>query len=353
MSDNKNKNIKDSKVTQFFTDIVGKAKRTFTKANAKKLWGKVCGFGVSIWGKVKNTANAAFNWVKKYSLIAWQGIKNFGVSVKDFAVRTFSSVRSWAVGIYAKLFKSNKEKPANAHDKPSAHSKHSNEKQQNAFVTALIGIFGAVALFFARNYRRFVTFIKNKKAQNAAAKEQRAKNLNSVEAASKPKPAPKTVVVKPADESVHTQDAEKTRMSVRSAAPAQVNTKTNADGLINDFGMPVPDMDRLTKREKHVVNTKIDEEDDEDTSIWVTDKKPFFLTTIAVTVCKISIVLVLLVGFACLGVGLGIVRAYIASAPELKVEKIENNDRTSYIYDANGDLVTEYYNLEKQSVGKL
>ena len=167
----------------------------------------------------------------------------------------------------------------------------------------------------------------------------------------KPKSAPKAEVVKPlAGPAVHTKDAEKTRMPVRHTSPVKPNkTNVNEDALISDFGMPIPDMDRLAKREKRVIAAPIEEDDDDEGKIWVMDKKPFFLTTIAVTVCKISIVLVLLAGFACLGVGLGIVRAYIASAPELKVEKIENNDRTSFIYDVNGDLVTEYYNLENRS----
>ena len=351
MSDNKNKNIGDSKVMRFFTDVVGKAKCTFTKANVKKLGGKVCTFGVSVWGKAKNVAKNVWSWIKKYSLIAWQGIKKFALLVKTHVVRIFMIAKAWVVGICAKLFKSKKEeKPANAHDKSSAQSKHSKEKEQNAFVTALIGIFGAIALFFSKNYKKFVTFLKNKKAQRAVAKELKAQNLKSVETASKPKPAPKVAAVKPTEEVAHTQEAEKTRMSVRPVVPTKVDNKTQADGLISDFGMPIPDMDRLAKREKQVAQTEKEEDTaDDEGGIWVFDKKPFFLTTIAVTVCKISIVLVLLAGFACLGIGLGIVRAYIASAPELKVDKIENNDRTSYIYDANGDLVTEYYNLENRA----
>lgn len=127
-----------------------------------------------------------------------------------------------------------------------------------------------------------------------------------------------------------------------------VHTDDNEDYL-SELGMPTPDIDKLRKRTDASAAEETKSESDEDSSIWNKDRRPFFMVSIGVAVCKLSIVLVLLVGFACLGVGLGVARAYIASAPELNVEKIENNDRTSYIYDINGDLITEYYNLENRS----
>lgn len=101
---------------------------------------------------------------------------------------------------------------------------------------------------------------------------------------------------------------------------------------------------------KHnIAKDKVGKEDEEKYSVWVRDRRPFFLVSIGVSVFKAVLLLVVLAGFAGIGVAFGVLRAYVASAPELSVEKIENNAQTSFIYDSQGELLYEYYNLENRS----
>ncbi len=75
-------------------------------------------------------------------------------------------------------------------------------------------------------------------------------------------------------------------------------------------------------------------------------KKPHTALSIFVTSLRIFIIVILLL--FCVGIGavFGIGKAYLDSTPELDLEKIENQSEASFIYDANGELLTEYYGYE-------
>ncbi|HHU62962.1 MAG TPA: PBP1A family penicillin-binding protein [Clostridiales bacterium] len=75
-------------------------------------------------------------------------------------------------------------------------------------------------------------------------------------------------------------------------------------------------------------------------------KKPNTALTIFVTSLRIFIIVILLVFFIGIGAVFGIGKAYLDSTPELDLEKIENQSEASFIYDANGELLTEYYGYE-------
>lgn len=212
-------------------------------------------------------------------------------------------------------------------NKSSKKNEQTGSKGGNSFGNACKRLFGVVLVFFVTRYRKIKRYFARRKQQNAKKHaEQSERQVNA--SATRAKHSSR-------------EEHEKT-ISV----PIQ-NRKGND---FADLDIPAPNTDKLQRRILSSDENEAEGNDDEEkVSVWDTDRRPFFLVSIGVAVCKLTIVLVFLVGFACLGIGLGIVRAYIASAPELNVEKIENNDKTSYIYDINGDLITEYYNLENRS----
>ncbi|OQB23357.1 MAG: Penicillin-binding protein 1A [Firmicutes bacterium ADurb.Bin182] len=73
--------------------------------------------------------------------------------------------------------------------------------------------------------------------------------------------------------------------------------------------------------------------------------RPFPLAVLFTSV-KFLIIIILLIGCAGLGAGLGIARAYVETTPSLDTAKLTKSDRTSFIYDKNGDLITSFANLE-------
>ncbi len=75
-------------------------------------------------------------------------------------------------------------------------------------------------------------------------------------------------------------------------------------------------------------------------------KAPNFFLAVFVTCIKFFIIALLIIGFAGFGAVLGVAKAYVDGTPELDIARIEDQDLASFIYDKNGDLITEYQGLE-------
>lgn len=71
-----------------------------------------------------------------------------------------------------------------------------------------------------------------------------------------------------------------------------------------------------------------------------------FLLSIFFTTCKFMLLCVVLMCCAGLGLVLGVAKAYIDTTPELDVSQLTKSDRTSYIYDMNGNLITTFAGYE-------
>lgn len=71
-----------------------------------------------------------------------------------------------------------------------------------------------------------------------------------------------------------------------------------------------------------------------------------FLLSVFFTTCKFMLLSVLLLGCAAVGLVLGVAKAYIDTTPELDVSLLTKSDRTSYIYDMNGNLITTFAGYE-------
>lgn len=77
-------------------------------------------------------------------------------------------------------------------------------------------------------------------------------------------------------------------------------------------------------------------------------REPNFFLSIFVTTLRLFMILILIVGFAGFGAVIGVGKAYLDSTPELDVAQIEDQSETSFIYDKNGNLITEYYGYENR-----
>ncbi len=61
---------------------------------------------------------------------------------------------------------------------------------------------------------------------------------------------------------------------------------------------------------------------------------------------KILAVTLVMIGFAAAGVVLGIAKAYVDTTPSLDISSLTVSERTSYIYDSNGDMITTFANMQ-------
>ena len=62
------------------------------------------------------------------------------------------------------------------------------------------------------------------------------------------------------------------------------------------------------------------------------------------SVALVTLILVLVVGFFAAGV----LKSIIDNAPPLDLAKIEDQSQTTFIYDQDGNLITEYFGLENR-----
>ena len=76
--------------------------------------------------------------------------------------------------------------------------------------------------------------------------------------------------------------------------------------------------------------------------------KPAFVLSVAVNVVRILAMLVVLAGLGVLGAVAGIAKGYVETAPTLDLAALDDQAQTSFIYDANGNLITEYKGTENR-----
>ncbi|MDP2892034.1 MAG: PBP1A family penicillin-binding protein [Bacillota bacterium] len=77
-------------------------------------------------------------------------------------------------------------------------------------------------------------------------------------------------------------------------------------------------------------------------------RKPNMVVSILVSSLRMILVLILLVCFAGAGALFGIAKAYMDTTPVLDIQRIEEQSQTSFIYDADGKLITTYSGLENR-----
>ena len=77
-------------------------------------------------------------------------------------------------------------------------------------------------------------------------------------------------------------------------------------------------------------------------------RKPSFLLGVVVNSFRMLVILILLFGLAGAGAVVGIAKGYMETAPSLDLAAIDDQAQTSFIYDANGNLITEYRGTENR-----
>jgi len=82
-------------------------------------------------------------------------------------------------------------------------------------------------------------------------------------------------------------------------------------------------------------------------------RKPNFIVTVAVGVVRVLALIVVLLGVAGVGAVLGIAKGYVETAPELDLAALDDQAQTSFIYDCNGNLITEYKGTENRVMVSL
>ncbi len=77
-------------------------------------------------------------------------------------------------------------------------------------------------------------------------------------------------------------------------------------------------------------------------------RKPSFILAVAVNSFRTLILLVLIFMLAGLGAVIGVAKAYMETAPTLDLTAIDDQAQTSFIYDADGNLITDYKGTENR-----
>lgn len=73
-----------------------------------------------------------------------------------------------------------------------------------------------------------------------------------------------------------------------------------------------------------------------------------FLLEVVMTTAKLFFVVALLVGVSGTGLLVGVAKAWVETMPALDLSAFDQQAQTSYIYDANGDLITDFKGLENR-----
>jgi len=76
--------------------------------------------------------------------------------------------------------------------------------------------------------------------------------------------------------------------------------------------------------------------------------KPNFIVAVLVNSVRLVLLLVVLGGLALGGAVLGIAKAYVETAPTLDLALLSEQDKTSFIYDAGGNVITDYKGTENR-----
>ncbi len=75
-------------------------------------------------------------------------------------------------------------------------------------------------------------------------------------------------------------------------------------------------------------------------------KYPNFVLSVAVSTIRLTVILLLCLMLALFGALIGIAKAYVDTAPTLDLAALDDQAKTSFIYDSKGNLITDYKGTE-------
>ena len=130
---------------------------------------------------------------------------------------------------------------------------------------------------------------------------------------------------------------------------------SHQDDLHKPGAAPEEEYEHVFAHEEFWENDPLDDMDDPDEekvyphSIFKPNvKQPNFALCVLVNVVRILAVLVLVAGLAVVGAVAGIAKGYMETAPALDLAALDDQAQTSFIYDAYGNLITEYKGIENR-----
>ncbi len=77
-------------------------------------------------------------------------------------------------------------------------------------------------------------------------------------------------------------------------------------------------------------------------------KKPNFILSVIINTFRVLMIIILCMGLALIGVVAGIAKAYVETAQELDLALLDNQAKTSFLYDINGNVLTDYKGIENR-----
>lgn len=77
-------------------------------------------------------------------------------------------------------------------------------------------------------------------------------------------------------------------------------------------------------------------------------KKPNFVISVLVNAVRLLVLLVLLCGLSLCGYVAGIAKGYMETAPTLDLALLDSQDQTSFLYDCNGNVITDFKGTENR-----
>jgi len=97
---------------------------------------------------------------------------------------------------------------------------------------------------------------------------------------------------------------------------------------------PVPEADREIPKKRSIFKPRL--------------KKPNFVLSVLVNAVRILVLVVVLCGLAACGAVLGIAKGYMETAPTLDLTLLDAQDKTSFLYDTQGNVITDYKGTENR-----
>ena len=123
-----------------------------------------------------------------------------------------------------------------------------------------------------------------------------------------------------------------------------ISAKTQKTAPQHTSRMPAPVM---TKPKKKGKKKKAAPNSEPPHSIFKPRTKyPNFLLSVLVSTIRLSTLLILCACLALAGALIGIAKAYVDTAPTLDLAALDAQDKTSFIYDSKGNLITDYKGTE-------
>jgi len=114
----------------------------------------------------------------------------------------------------------------------------------------------------------------------------------------------------------------------------QYQDNAQYEGWEDDAAYQLPDPDEVAPRKRSIFKPRL--------------KKPNFVLSVLVNAVRMLALLVLLCGLAVGGAVLGIAKGYMETAPTLDLTLLDDQDKTSFLYDTAGNVITDYKGTENR-----